>query len=132
MQEVGQQLFHDLGLVNWNEVVGTDEAQPDRVSPGQTVVVIAIPVIAITPWQGSHTTALRVASTRAFGGARGGPDGFPVGVGVIEVDRDSRRIHRLCRCHAPRRGNFGVAASGSRRGRLGRPPGSAETAEQRR
>ena len=32
----------------------------------------------------------------------------------------------------PRRGNFGVAASGSRRGRLGRPPGSGETAEQRR
>ncbi len=32
----------------------------------------------------------------------------------------------------PRRGNFGGAASGSRRGRLGRPPGSAETAEQRR
>jgi hypothetical protein len=25
----------------------------------------------------------------------------------------------------PRHGNFGVAASGSRRGRLGRPPGSA-------
>jgi hypothetical protein len=32
----------------------------------------------------------------------------------------------------PTHGNFGVAASGSRRGRLGRPPGSGETAEQRR
>jgi len=32
----------------------------------------------------------------------------------------------------PRHGNFGVAASGSRLGRLGRPPGSAETVEQRR
>ena len=37
----------------------------------------------------SHTTALRVASTRAFGGARGGPDGFAVGIGVIYIDRDS-------------------------------------------
>jgi hypothetical protein len=33
---------------------------------------------------------------------------------------------------SPKHGSFGVAASGSRRGRLGRPRGSAETAEQRR
>ena len=33
-------------------------------------------------------------------GPHGAPGGFPVGIGVIEVDRDSRRIHCLSRCHA--------------------------------
>ena len=44
------------------------------------------------------------------------------------------RIHRLCRCHAPSRGNFGLAASvqaWKTRASL-RTRGSAETAEQRR
>src|ERR1700758_3020575 len=37
------------------------------------------------------------------------------GIGVIEEDRDSRRIHRLSRCHAPSRGNFDLAGSDSGR-----------------
>jgi hypothetical protein len=58
-----------------------------------------------------------------------------VGIDVGEVDRDSRGIHRLSRFYAPSRGNFGLAGSDSRRGRLGRPcarESGAETAQQRR
>ena len=103
--------------------------RPDKGS------LVTIPVVATSYARASHTTALRVARTRAFGSAGGGPHGFAVGIDVLDVHRDSRRIHRLRRCHTPCRGSFGLAGTDSRRGRLGRrlrTPGSAETAEQTR
>ena len=69
----------------------TDEAQPGRVSPGQAVAVVAIPVIAIAPWQGRAIRQRCGWRRHAVGGAHGGPDGLPVGIGVVEVDRDSNR-----------------------------------------